>query len=115
MRTPASSTETMPQPLPLSSQLPQHGLRRLRQHLARRCLVQHAGRHLLDHLPRGDGHVNVLTVDVVPCAADEEEDVVREVERRGDEGEAEEEEEDGVYFFGRRKSAEYFFDMALIQ
>lgn len=59
-------------------------------------LVQHARRHLLDDLHGRLGDVDVLSVDVVPGASDEEGDVVREVEDRGNEGEAEEEEEDGV-------------------
>jgi hypothetical protein len=43
------------------------------------------------------GDVDVLSVDVVPRAADEEGDVVREVEACGDEGQAEEEKDDGAY------------------
>jgi hypothetical protein len=42
------------------------------------------------------GNVDVLSVDVVPRATDEEGDVVREVEARGNEGKAEEEEDNGA-------------------
>lgn len=58
--------------------------------------MQHARRHVLDDLPRGLGDVDVLSVDVVPGASDEEGDMVREVKSSGDERQAEEEEEDGV-------------------
>lgn len=58
--------------------------------------MQHARGHLLDDLARRGGHVDVLAVDVVPHAADEDGDVVRQVEDGGDEGEADEEEEGRV-------------------
>lgn len=45
----------------------------------------------------GLGDVNVLPVDVVPGAAEQEGDVVREVEAGGDKGQAEEEEDDGAW------------------
>lgn len=44
----------------------------------------------------GLGDVNVLPVDVVPGAAAQEGDVVRQVEAGGDKGQAEEEEDDGA-------------------
>lgn len=45
----------------------------------------------------GLGDVNVLPVDVVPGAAAQEGDVVRQVEAGGDKGQAEEEEDDGAW------------------
>lgn len=66
-------------------------------HARRGRLLQHARGHLLDHLHGRLGDVDVLAVDVVPRAPDEEGDVVGEVEDRGDEGQAEKEEEDGVW------------------
>ena len=56
--------------------------------------MQRTRRNLLHDLPRGLRNVDVLAVDVVPGAAEEEGDVVREVETCGDEGQAEEEEYD---------------------
>lgn len=58
---------------------------------------ENTARHLLDHLARAPRNVDVLPVDVVPRAAGEDGDVVRQVEDRGDEGEAREEEDDGPW------------------
>lgn len=38
----------------------------------------------------------MLAIDVIPCSAEKERDVVREVEACGDEGETDEEEEERV-------------------
>lgn len=75
-----------------------HGLRRLGNSLRRRRdgglgLLQRAGARLLGNL----ADVDALAVDVVPRAAEEEGDVVGEVEDGGDKGQAGEEEEDAVW------------------
>lgn len=58
--------------------------------------MHNTSRHLLNSLPRHLGDVNLLAVNVVPRAAEEERDVMREVQAGGDEGEADEEEDDGA-------------------
>lgn len=58
--------------------------------------MHHPRRHLLHSLPRHLGNVNLLAINVVPRAAEEKRNVMREVEACGDEGEADEEEDDGA-------------------
>lgn len=48
-------------------------------------LLQHTGRHLLNNVPRSASDVNVFPVEIVPGAANDEGDVVGEVEECGDE------------------------------
>lgn len=80
--------------------LPQDTLSLLNQHSPRSCgsgrLLHHASRHILGDLARGDGDINVVTINVIPGPFDEEGNVVREIEDGGDECQAKEEEEDGV-------------------
>lgn len=83
---------------PSQLQLPRHRLGRLPPknlhpgRRRRRRLLQDTRAHLLDLLP----DVDVLPVNVVPRAAHQEGDVVRQVQDHGDEGQAAEEEEDAV-------------------
>lgn len=87
-----SNTQTIihiPRPTKLPSQLPNNPPRSLR-HLAQRR------RHRLHHRRRGSPSVLRVAVHVEPRAADDELQVMREVEDRRDEGEGEDEEEDRV-------------------
>ena len=75
-----------------SSQLPQHAGRGLLGGAAQ-CRAREGMAGPLDRL---DEPLGAVAVHVEPRAAEDELQVLREVERRGDEGEAEEQEEEGV-------------------
>jgi hypothetical protein len=101
----SSSTQFVARLL-LSLQLPGDGLDGLSHVLALRrynsgCVLegvwQDTGRDLLDGLAGGLLDVDVLAIDVVPSATDEEVDVMWEVEDRGDKEQTEEEEDNGVW------------------
>lgn len=87
---------TSPSPPPPSQLLLNGPDDSLRHGLCSRHHGHRARRNLLDGFSRRSSDVDVLPLDVVPCSASQDGNVVREVEDRGDESHADEKEEDGI-------------------